>query len=88
MTFAPEHRKLKPGEKLRKITVGEFKTFTLPIIRGKEPSAVDRLAAVVDEEARKRVERAKHGTWPKMNASDMVRVQPMTQPVHRRRQSR
>lgn len=79
MTFAPEPRKLKPGEKRKKIVVGEFEKYRLPAIRGKKPSAVDQLAALVDENARKRVERYKRGIpFAKLSNSAIASVLPMT----------
>lgn len=65
----------------KRIEVGDFESFVLPLIRGREPSAVDLLAAVVDKEARQRVERQRAGTFPKLMPSDIVGVQSMT---HRR----
>ena len=79
MTFAPQY-KPQPGDKPIKVTLPE--KFVLPIIRRPEPSAVDRLAAVVDARARRRVERA--GTFPTLLNSQIASVLPMT----RRRQHR
>jgi len=76
MTFAPEPRKLKPGEKPQRIEVGEFTTFKLPPIQPPEPSAVDQLAAVVSKRARKRLERKKR--WAPLTNEQMAGVLPMT----------
>ncbi len=78
----------KPSGKGKGIEVGDFKTFVFPVIKGREPSVVDLLAALVDEKARKRVERLRAGTFPKLMASDIVNTQPMTRPMTYRRQHR
>lgn len=83
MTFAPKFNEPllpKPSGKPVQSGPGPLKKFVFPVIRGREPSAVDLLAAIVDEKARKRVERQRVGAFPKLMPSDIVGVQPMTGP--------